>query len=194
MTNFDGTGPTLDPGSAEQSRIDPNQGSVGGDAAFDPNHLASILAFIGHEIDHSLAMLRDLAALLSAELCALGQADSVKAVQQGLICIDNRSSKRRPNSTETKRSPQRAHDFGRRASEHRFAERRRSRLGDLPSASPRGNESSFYLCPWSDRGTSRAKKYDSGPVHRRRRPFLDCVHDDVRNDLAGVNRKESLDA
>jgi hypothetical protein len=85
MTNFDGTGPTLDPGSAEQSRIDPNQGSVGGDAAFDPNHLASILAFIGHEIDHSLAMLRDLAALLSAELCALGQADSVKAVQQGLI-------------------------------------------------------------------------------------------------------------
>lgn len=51
----------------------------------DPRHLASILAFLGREIDNSASMLRDLAMRLSHELCALGQIDCVNAMQRRVI-------------------------------------------------------------------------------------------------------------
>jgi len=59
--------------------------NTGYDLSPDHRHLAKIVMFLGHEIDRSVIMLRDLAALLSEEICALRQVDSVKAVQEGLI-------------------------------------------------------------------------------------------------------------
>lgn len=55
------------------------------DHGIDGHHLASILAFLGHEIDQSAAMLRDLARSLSHELCALDYADGAESIQQRLI-------------------------------------------------------------------------------------------------------------
>lgn len=51
----------------------------------DGRHLALILAFISHEVDQSAKMLRDLAAQLSEEFCAISQEDAASHIQHRLI-------------------------------------------------------------------------------------------------------------
>ena len=55
------------------------------DHGVDGHHLASILAFLGREVDQSAAMLRDLAGCLSHELFGLNDVDSAENLHQRLM-------------------------------------------------------------------------------------------------------------
>jgi hypothetical protein len=80
MTAFDGASSRLFPASqADGSSERPIGAAFDAGAGLGRAYLGSILAFLNREIGQSGVMLHEFATLLSSELCALGQADSIDA-------------------------------------------------------------------------------------------------------------------